>query len=53
MFGILFDLDGTITDSNPIHFLAWQKLLGDINDQKSLIDREFYEKNIAGRRKWI
>ncbi len=49
MFGILFDLDGTITDSNPIYFLAWQKLLGDINDQK--IDREFYEKNIAGRRR--
>jgi beta-phosphoglucomutase len=48
MFGILFDLDGTITDSNSIHFLAWQKLL---EDQKTLIDREFYEKNIAGRRK--
>ncbi len=46
MFAILFDLDGTLTDSNPIHFLAWQKLL---EVEKFVIDREFYEKNISGR----
>lgn len=49
MFGILFDLDGTLADSDSIHFQAWQKILGDINFNKSLIDREFYDKNISGR----
>jgi len=53
MFGILFDLDGTLADSDPIHFQAWQKILGEINFNKPLIDREFYDKNISGRKKFI
>ena len=27
----LFDCDGTITDSMPLHYIAWQKALGDWN----------------------
>jgi beta-phosphoglucomutase-like phosphatase (HAD superfamily) len=25
----LFDCDGTIADSMPIHFVAWQRILGE------------------------
>ncbi len=50
MFGIFFDLDGTLADSDSIHFQAWQKILGDININKPLIDRDFYDKNISGRK---
>ncbi len=49
MYGILFDLDGTLADSDSIHFQAWQKILGEINVNKPLIDREFYDRNISGR----
>jgi beta-phosphoglucomutase-like phosphatase (HAD superfamily) len=48
MFGILFDLDGTLADSDSIHFQAWQKILAEINLDKPLIDREFYDENISG-----
>ena len=49
MYGILFDLDGTLADSDSIHFQAWQKILGEIHIEKPLIDREFYDQNISGR----
>ncbi|UJR16231.1 hypothetical protein I4U23_003141 [Adineta vaga] len=49
MYGILFDLDGTLADSDSIHFQAWQKILADINTHQQEIDREFYDKNISGR----
>jgi len=48
MYGILFDLDGTLADSDSIHFQAWQQILAEINRDKPLIDREFYDKNISG-----
>jgi beta-phosphoglucomutase-like phosphatase (HAD superfamily) len=48
MYGILFDLDGTLVDSDPIHFEAWQKILADANVKQS-IDREFFDKHISGR----
>ncbi|RUT01864.1 hydrolase [Dulcicalothrix desertica PCC 7102] len=43
---LLFDLDGTLVNTDPIHFLAWQKMLSryDIH-----IDESFYQKNISGR----
>lgn len=43
---VLFDLDGTLVNTDPIHFLAWQKMLSryDIH-----IDESFYQKNISGR----
>lgn len=49
MYGILFDLDGTLVDSDPIHFEAWQKILAEVNVGAPLIDREFFDKNISGR----
>jgi len=49
MYGILFDLDGTLVDSDPIHFEAWQKVLAEINVNQPLIDREFFDKHISGR----
>lgn len=48
MNGILFDLDGTLVDSDPVHFEAWQMILAEINSQQPLIDREFFDKHISG-----
>ena len=48
MYGILFDLDGTLVDSDPIHFEAWQKILAEINPNEPLIDRAFFDKYISG-----
>lgn len=39
--GVLFDLDGVITDTAEYHFLAWKKLADDLGIS---IDREFNEK---------
>lgn len=49
MYGILFDLDGTLVDSDPIHFEAWQKILQELKPNEPLIDREFFDKHISGR----
>ena len=49
MFGVLFDLDGTLVDSDPIHFEAWQMILAKINVNAPLIDREFFDKHISGK----
>jgi HAD superfamily hydrolase (TIGR01509 family) len=43
---ILFDLDGTLVDSDPLHFAAWQKTLGTYNRE---LDRAFYRRYISGR----
>lgn len=48
MYGILFDLDGTLVDSDPIHFEAWQIILHELNVDAPLIDREFFNKHISG-----
>lgn len=43
---ILFDLDGTIANTDPIHYQAWREmLLGDDMD----IDETFYKSRISGR----
>ncbi|MGX7205822.1 beta-phosphoglucomutase [Enterococcus pingfangensis] len=39
--GILFDLDGVITDTAEYHYLAWKKLADDLGIS---IDRQFNEK---------
>lgn len=39
--GILFDLDGVITDTAEYHYLAWKKLADELG---ITIDREFNEK---------
>ena len=39
--GVLFDLDGVITDTAEYHYLAWKKLADDLGIS---IDRQFNEK---------
>jgi HAD superfamily hydrolase (TIGR01509 family) len=42
---ILFDLDGTLVNTDPIHFLAWQKMLSRYGMD---IDEVFYKSRISG-----
>ncbi|ERN42888.1 haloacid dehalogenase superfamily [Rubidibacter lacunae KORDI 51-2] len=42
---ILFDLDGTLVNTDPIHFKHWKVLLRDYGYE---IDREFYDAKISG-----
>ncbi|MBU7586627.1 MAG: HAD-IA family hydrolase [Nostoc sp. TH1S01] len=43
---VLFDLDGTIVNTDPIHYQAWQQMLADYNIN---IDEKFYKSRISGR----
>lgn len=43
---ILFDLDGTLVDTDPLHFAVWQDLLTRF---KLNIDRSFYQQHISGK----
>ncbi len=43
---ILYDLDGTLADTDPIHFRTWQAVL---KDHKFEFDRAFYRKHFSGR----
>lgn len=43
---ILFDLDGTIVNTDPIHYRAWQEMLLNYSVQ---IDETFYKSRISGR----
>ncbi len=43
---ILFDLDGTLVNTDPIHFATWQEMLRQWNLE---IDLEFYQTYISGR----
>ena len=43
---ILFDLDGTLANTDPLHFALWQEMLAEC-DLK--IDRDFYQRHISGR----
>jgi HAD superfamily hydrolase (TIGR01509 family) len=43
---LLFDLDGTLADTDPIHFQTWQAVLQDYGLD---IDRAFYQANFSGR----
>ena len=42
---ILFDLDGTLADTDPIHFQVWQEILAGYSIE---CDRNFYQKHISG-----
>jgi HAD superfamily hydrolase (TIGR01509 family) len=44
--GILFDLDGTLANTDPIHFAVWQDIL---TYYKIEIDRTFYQQRISGK----
>lgn len=43
---ILFDLDGTIVNSDPIHYQAWQQMLWKHGIE---MDETFYKSRISGR----
>jgi HAD superfamily hydrolase (TIGR01509 family) len=43
---LLFDLDGTMVDSDPIHFQTWQAVLTEYGIE---IDHEFYRTRFSGR----
>jgi len=42
---ILFDLDGTLANTDPIHFTLWQSILRDYGIE---LDQNFYQQNISG-----
>jgi HAD superfamily hydrolase (TIGR01509 family) len=43
---ILYDLDGTIVNTDPLHFRVWQALLREYGIE---IDEEFYKNRMSGR----
>lgn len=43
---ILFDLDGTIVNTDPIHYQAWRQILANYSIE---IDETFYKSRISGR----
>lgn len=43
---ILFDLDGTLTNTDSLHFSTWQEVLTELGLS---IDRAFYNHKISGR----
>lgn len=43
---LLFDLDGTLANTDPIHFATWKDVLKPYGLE---IDREFYDKHFSGR----
>ncbi|KAJ4957693.1 hypothetical protein NE237_024804 [Protea cynaroides] len=46
----LFDIDGTLCDSDPLHHLAFREMLLEIGFNGGVpIDEEFFVKNIAGK----
>lgn len=44
--GILYDLDGTIVNTDPLHFQAWQEILREYEIE---IDDRFYKARMSGR----
>eukprot|EP00200_Dunaliella_tertiolecta_P004369 CAMPEP_0202355278 /NCGR_PEP_ID=MMETSP1126-20121109/10244_1 /ASSEMBLY_ACC=CAM_ASM_000457 /TAXON_ID=3047 /ORGANISM="Dunaliella tertiolecta, Strain CCMP1320" /LENGTH=241 /DNA_ID=CAMNT_0048947877 /DNA_START=156 /DNA_END=881 /DNA_ORIENTATION=+ len=48
--GVLFDIDGTLCNSDPLHFKAFQELLIEHGyDGGKPIDEKFYRARISGR----
>ncbi|WOG90144.1 hypothetical protein DCAR_0209387 [Daucus carota subsp. sativus] len=47
---VLFDIDGTLCDSDPLHFYAFQEMFAKIGFNDGVpITEEFFVKNIAGK----
>ncbi|PON51844.1 HAD hydrolase, subfamily IA [Trema orientale] len=47
---VLFDVDGTLCDSDPFHFIAFREMLPEIGFNGGVpITEEFYIENIAGK----
>ncbi|KAG1673463.1 hypothetical protein FOA52_002229 [Chlamydomonas sp. UWO 241] len=48
--GVLFDIDGTLTNSDPLHFRAFQECLAEVGyDDGKPISEEFFRAHISGR----
>lgn len=48
--GVLFDIDGTLCNSDPTHFKAFQEILVELGyNSGSPIDEAFFRAHIAGR----
>jgi len=45
--GLLFDLDGTLADTDPIHFRAWRQSLAPFG---IALEEDDYQRQISGRR---
>ncbi|KAL2514074.1 Haloacid dehalogenase-like hydrolase domain-containing protein Sgpp [Forsythia ovata] len=45
---ILFDIDGTLCDSDPIHYYAFREMLQEVSMGEHRISEEFFVKNISG-----
>jgi beta-phosphoglucomutase-like phosphatase (HAD superfamily) len=43
---LLFDMDGTLADTDPIHMLAWQETF---RTHSILVNDELYHQRIVGR----
>ena len=43
---VLFDLDGTLANTDPLHYKTWQEILRDYGLE---IDQAFYKAHISGR----
>ncbi len=43
---LLFDLDGTLANTDPIHYATWKDVL---REYGLTIDRKFYDENFSGR----
>lgn len=43
---LLYDLDGTIADTDPVHFIAWQDVLRDFSIE---INETIYKQRMSGR----
>lgn len=43
---LLFDLDGTLANTDPIHFATWKDVMKNYGLE---LDREFYDKHFSGR----
>ncbi|KAK6262760.1 hypothetical protein QUC31_008576 [Theobroma cacao] len=47
---VLFDVDGTLCDSDPLHHYAFREMLQEIGFNNGVpIDEEFFVENIAGK----
>ncbi|MCO5557076.1 hypothetical protein L7F22_010632 [Adiantum nelumboides] len=47
---VLFDIDGTLCDSDPLHYLSFREMLQEVGFQGGVpITEEFFIENISGR----
>ncbi|KAH1106512.1 hypothetical protein J1N35_010280 [Gossypium stocksii] len=47
---VLFDVDGTLCDSDPLHYQVFREMLPQIGFNNGVpIDEEYFIKNIAGK----